>query len=100
MGTWRPASASSRSRSGSTSRGGTVADRAARRRVEGADVHRDKAADRDKATDRDKISAPASLSALDRLLHGRVRLGLVSALAVNESLTFRELKDFLGLTDG
>ncbi|HEX5724507.1 MAG TPA: transcriptional regulator [Longimicrobiaceae bacterium] len=37
---------------------------------------------------------------LDRLIHERVRLGIVSALAVNASLTFNELKDMLGLTDG
>lgn len=37
---------------------------------------------------------------LDRLIHERVRLGIVSALAVNETLTFNELKDLLGTTDG
>ena len=37
---------------------------------------------------------------LDRLIHERVRLAIVSALAVNESLAFNELKDMLGLTDG
>jgi DNA-binding transcriptional ArsR family regulator len=37
---------------------------------------------------------------LDRLIHERVRLGIVSALAVNASLAFNELKDMLGLTDG
>jgi DNA-binding MarR family transcriptional regulator len=37
---------------------------------------------------------------LDRLIHERVRLALVSALAVNDRLTFNELKDMLGLTDG
>ncbi|HEX2188997.1 MAG TPA: transcriptional regulator [Longimicrobiaceae bacterium] len=37
---------------------------------------------------------------LDRLIHERVRLGIVSALAVNEALTFNALKDMLGLTDG
>ena len=36
----------------------------------------------------------------DRLIHERVRLGIVSALAVNESLAFNELKDMLALTDG
>lgn len=38
--------------------------------------------------------------AIDRLIHARVRLGIVSALAVNSSLTFNELKDLLGTTDG
>lgn len=37
---------------------------------------------------------------LDRVIHERVRLGIVSALAVNESLAFNELKEMLGLTDG
>lgn len=37
---------------------------------------------------------------LDQLIHERVRLGIVSALAANESLTFTELKAALGLTDG
>jgi DNA-binding MarR family transcriptional regulator len=37
---------------------------------------------------------------LDRLIHDRVRLGIVSALAVNPSLTFTELKQLLQLTDG
>ena len=38
--------------------------------------------------------------ALDNLIHERVRLGIVSALAANESLTFSELKDLLKTTDG
>lgn len=37
---------------------------------------------------------------LDRLIHERVRLAIVSALAVNESLTFNELKQLLETTDG
>ena len=36
----------------------------------------------------------------DQLIHGRVRLGIVSALAVEESLSFNELKDRLDTTDG
>lgn len=38
--------------------------------------------------------------ALDRIIHERVRLGIVSALAVNRSLAFNELKALLGVTDG
>ncbi len=38
--------------------------------------------------------------ALDNLIHERVRLGIISALAANESLTFSELKDLLKTTDG
>lgn len=37
---------------------------------------------------------------LDRLIHERTRLGMVSALAVNPSLTFNELKPLLRVTDG
>jgi DNA-binding HxlR family transcriptional regulator len=37
---------------------------------------------------------------LDRLIHERIRLGIVSALAVNETLTFNELKALLGTSDG
>ena len=38
--------------------------------------------------------------ALDRLIHERMRLGILSALAVNESLSFNELKHLLETTDG
>jgi DNA-binding HxlR family transcriptional regulator len=38
--------------------------------------------------------------ALERLIHERLRLGIVSALAVNESLTFNELKRLMQTTDG
>jgi DNA-binding HxlR family transcriptional regulator len=37
---------------------------------------------------------------LDRLIHGRVRLGIVSALAVHEVLSFPELKELLDTSDG
>ena len=37
---------------------------------------------------------------LDRVIHERLRLGIISALAVNESLTFNELKDILEISDG
>jgi DNA-binding HxlR family transcriptional regulator len=37
---------------------------------------------------------------LDRLIHERLRLGIVSALAVNEQMTFNELKSALKTTDG
>ncbi|MFN8558208.1 MAG: transcriptional regulator [Dehalococcoidia bacterium] len=39
-------------------------------------------------------------AALDRIIHERLRLGIVSALAVNETLSFVELKRLLGSTDG
>ena len=37
---------------------------------------------------------------LDSILHEKSRLAIVSALAAAEALTFRELKDAVGLTDG
>jgi len=37
---------------------------------------------------------------VDRLIHERLRLGILSALAVNDSLTFRELKGLMRATDG
>ncbi len=36
----------------------------------------------------------------DRLIHERVRLGILSALAVNDTLSFNDLKRLLGATDG
>jgi DNA-binding transcriptional ArsR family regulator len=36
----------------------------------------------------------------DRLVYERVRLGILSALAVNSSLTFSELKELLRTSDG
>ena len=45
--------------------------------------------------------APAkSATRLDRLIHERLRLGILSALAAEKSLTFTELKALLGTTDG
>jgi DNA-binding transcriptional ArsR family regulator len=37
---------------------------------------------------------------LDRLIHERLRLGIVSALAVNDSLSFNDLKSLMKTTDG
>jgi DNA-binding MarR family transcriptional regulator len=37
---------------------------------------------------------------LDRLIHERLRLGIVSALAVNDSLSFSDLKKLMDTTDG
>jgi DNA-binding HxlR family transcriptional regulator len=37
---------------------------------------------------------------LDRLIHERLRLGIISALAANETLTFRDLKNLMNTTDG
>ena len=41
-----------------------------------------------------------ALPNLDRIIHERMRLGIVSALAVNDSMTFNELKKLLQTTDG
>ena len=45
----------------------------------------------------DKVSRA---SRLDRLIHERIRLGIVSALAVNSALSHNELKQLLKTTDG
>jgi DNA-binding HxlR family transcriptional regulator len=55
------------------------------------------AAERDVARER---SAGVRTAGLDRLIHERVRLGIVSALAVNDSLSFNQLKALLKTTDG
>jgi DNA-binding HxlR family transcriptional regulator len=48
------------------------------------------------ASAKQKSAAPN----LDRLIHERLRLGIISALAANESLTFSELKNLMNTTDG
>lgn len=56
----------------------------------------------------ESVAAPAGLSAvaglgdsdLNRLIHERVRLGIISALAVNDALAFNDLKALLDVTDG
>jgi DNA-binding HxlR family transcriptional regulator len=44
--------------------------------------------------------AEESARSLDRLIHERTRLGIVSALAVNTTLSFNALKKLVGATDG
>jgi len=49
------------------------------------------------------VKAPSAEQAaldLDRVIHERMRLGIVSALAVNEHLSFNDLKQLLHTTDG
>lgn len=65
-----------------------------------------------RATDDDAPAAPAARPtataggaeagalALDRIIHERMRLGIVSALAANDALTFTELRELLQTTDG
>ncbi len=64
------------------------------------------------ARDRNDVARPASKAerapargaaaapSLDRIIHERLRLGIVSALAATEALTFNELKQVLGTSDG
>ena len=52
------------------------------------------------AADRSRQARPLEPIALDRLIHEQMRLGIVSALAVNESLSFNDLKKLLDTTDG
>jgi len=44
--------------------------------------------------------AAGRADALDRLIHERLRLGIVSALAVNDTLSFSDLKKLMKTTDG
>ncbi|HUR99508.1 MAG TPA: transcriptional regulator, partial [Pyrinomonadaceae bacterium] len=37
---------------------------------------------------------------LDKIIHDRTRLGMISALAANEKLSFSDLKNLLNTTDG
>ncbi|HTX66548.1 MAG TPA: transcriptional regulator [Opitutaceae bacterium] len=59
-----------------------------------------KEADRRREEPREKAHAASHAPALDRLIHERLRLGIVSALAVNESLSFGDLKRLLATSDG
>jgi DNA-binding HxlR family transcriptional regulator len=46
------------------------------------------------------LEEPGSALKLDRLIHERMRLGIVSALAVNDRLSFNDLKSLMETTDG
>lgn len=61
--------------------------------------HRDEEAERSLRTVRGRAQVEGPL-ALDRLIHERLRLGILSALAVNESLSFNDLKKLMQTTDG
>ena len=61
------------------------------------DGHRQKAFEGQRQKAKEK---PLSTLELDRLIHERLRLGIISALAANEALTFNELKKLLDTTDG
>ena len=70
-------------------RGSTVARLSAQRQTTDADRPRKPAA-----------AAKQSPLALDRLIHERLRLGIVGALAASEGATFNDLKRLLHTTDG
>lgn len=72
-----------------------MADRSVARRLA-----REKPAERRTPLQATSGEAAASSLELDRLIHERMRLAIVSALAVAPSLTFAELKQILGTTDG
>src|SRR5579864_4968518 len=61
---------------------------------------------RDTREEKTKRSSPgfrqqeSTAANLDRLIHERTRLAIISALAVNTTLTFSELKELLGASDG
>ena len=58
---------------------------------------------RDSVRSKDREAVPSrapELPELDRLIHERIRLGIVSALATNDSLSFNDLKRVLKTTDG
>jgi len=48
----------------------------------------------------DKVSTKTVSNDLDKIIHERMRLGIISALAANKKLSFNELKNLLGTTDG
>ncbi len=52
------------------------------------------------AADSHSAKARHPAHSLDRLIHERMRLGIISALAANESLTFNDLKNLMHTTDG
>ena len=57
------------------------------------------------STDAEAAAAPevvggAGTEALDGLIHQKTRLAIVSSLAVNDTLTFTELRDLVRTTDG
>jgi DNA-binding MarR family transcriptional regulator len=60
----------------------------------------DKPSSRDAQRRKLQRRAAAFPAELDRLVHERIRLGLLSALATGEVLSFNDLKQLLGTTDG
>ncbi|MCG3163229.1 MAG: hypothetical protein JMDDDDMK_04614 [Acidobacteria bacterium] len=67
---------------------------------QGAQHSKMREAKRSSARSAQALRAAEKAPELDGLIHERMRLGIVSALAANESLTFSELKELLKTTDG
>ena len=67
-----------------------MADRAQAAKIDGVDPRREEL----------DVKAGTQALHLDRLIHERTRLAIVSALAVSEALSFAELKKLLDVTDG
>ena len=65
-----------------------------------AKTQRSNSAHASRATSSPHTTAPPELPQLDRLIHERLRLGIVSALAINDSLSFNDLKRVLKTSDG
>lgn len=59
-----------------------------------------RAGERDVRAKKPNAASSAAALELDSVIHERVRLGIVSALAVNNVLTFNDLKNLLDITDG
>ena len=72
----------------------------ASRRGELREVGREPSANASVAPPASSATSERSAAELDRLIHERLRLGIVSALAGSDSLTFNELKEILKTTDG
>jgi len=71
----------------------------AARRATAAATHTRAATPGKKTTPR-QVSPQSSSTELDRVIHDRTRLAIMSALAVNETLSFSELKALTETTDG
>jgi DNA-binding HxlR family transcriptional regulator len=63
-------------------------------------LHEKSSADAHTHAQAQSVPVAPELPELDRLIHERIRLGIVSALATNDSLSFNDLKRVLKTTDG
>jgi DNA-binding MarR family transcriptional regulator len=74
--------------------------RSQKEEVEVRKADRAEKAEKAQKADKGQKAEKRSTLELDRLIHERLRLGIVSALAVNDRLTFTDLKRLLQTTDG